>query len=107
MTLINFRDFPPGGFRYREVSLGNWENPDKFLGLDKATQNLQIVRAQNPASGLDPSYEACRSAIMEYTCKRLRYDPKFCGAPPSDFVEPHSSWLPKVGGRKGCAGCQR
>lgn len=104
-VLTNLREFPPHGYVYREPSL-NWEMPSEvaMIGLVEATNALQQVRLQNPASGLDPSFRACREAIMRYTCARLKYDPRWCGLPPSEEQKRSESVARK--GRK-CAGCSR
>lgn len=83
MTLTNHTEMPPAGYLYREESLG-WETPRDLAtqGMRAVAQALQRVRAQNPTSGLDPSYEACVRAISEYTCARLaetRQLTYFCG----------------------------
>lgn len=83
MKLINTTDFPRNGWTYREVSI-NWENPDPLNGngFSYAVGLIQQARANNPASGLDPSYEACAEALSEYTCRRLRNNPKWCTGDP-------------------------
>jgi hypothetical protein len=108
MTLLNLTNFPPGGWKYFEPSL-MWRNEDPLNGegLDAAVKMLQMVRAQNPASNLDPSYAACREAIIAYTCTRLKYDPRWCGLPPAE-VQRQESLLPKgVNARRRCASCGR
>lgn len=108
MTLLNLTNFPPGGWLYREVTIG-YSNPDPLNGegLDYAVKLLQQVRANNPASNLDPSYSACRDAIVAYTCHRLKYDPRWCGLPPAE-LQKVSSALPKgVTARRKCASCGR
>lgn len=102
-TLINTRDFPPGGYLYREPSL-NWEAPEPLQGLEHTARQLQMVRAQNPASNLDPSYEACLDAIKDYTAHRLNYDPKWCGVPPEPL---NSVGNPTQKTVRGCKGCGR
>lgn len=110
MTLLNLTNFPPGGWKYREPSL-NWTNPDPLngIGLDAAVKMLQTVRLQNIEAhpNLDPSYAACREAIIAYTCHRLNYDPRWCGLPPAE-VQRIASSLPKgVSSKKRCASCGR
>lgn len=103
-TLTNVRDFPPGGYIYREVSL-NWINPEPLQGLEHAAMLLQTVRLNNPASGLDPTYSACLEAVKLYTCTRLDYDPRFCGLPPEEMQA--IAGAPKSTPRRGCASCGR
>ena len=108
MTLLNLTNFPPGGWKYREVSL-SWVNPDPLHGegLEHAIKLLQSVRAQNPASNLNPSYGACRDAIILYTCTRLKYDPKWCGLPPAEIQRRDSSLPRGVNSKRKCASCGR
>lgn len=103
--LINLREFPPHGYLYREPSL-NWSMPREtaMLGLPDAARALQMVRAQNPSSGLDPGYEACVDAIKAYTCIRLNFDSRWCGLPPA---EEQRVQLVKAKKRRGCASCRR
>lgn len=107
MTLTNTTDFPPGGFKYREPSI-NWENPEPMQGLVHAVNLLMIARAQNPASGLNPSYEACLESIKAYTCERLKNNPdaleRFCSDIPDALRL--SSAVAKSQGRQ-CASCGR
>lgn len=106
ISLLNTDIFPPRGWTYREPSL-NWTNPDPLNGegIEHAIRLLQTVRAQNPASNLDPSYEACREAIVQFTCARLHYDPRWCGLPPLE-QQAISERAYAQAGRK-CAGCGR
>lgn len=109
MTLINLRDFPPGGYPYREPNL-NWEvRPSSDLalqGLEEVAKELSKTRARNPHAGLNPSLEACLEDIKKYTCARLMYDPRFCADPPPDFVGVRANWLPQIGS-KPCFSCGR
>lgn len=108
VTLINMTNFPPGGWKYREPSL-NWELPRDIamLGLDDAVQALQMVRAQNPAADLSPSYKDCLEAIKLYTCVRLKYDPRWCGLPPAEQQKVNEARTPKGVSFRKCAGCGR
>lgn len=105
VTLLNLTNFPPGGWRYREVAL-NWTNPDPLNGegFEHAVALIQMVRAQNPAANLDPSFNACAEALIRYTCARLHYDPRFCGLPPLE-QQILNAKNPQYG-RK-CASCGR
>lgn len=102
-TLIELNVFPPGGYPYFEPSI-NWRNPDPYQDIKTAARLLQRVRAQNPAAGLDPSYEACLDAVRVFTCARLHGNPKFCmevdGS--GNYVLPPGSIPIKA---KRCAGC--
>lgn len=108
MQLINSKDFPPGGWQYREPSL-NWSTTQEMAmaGLGAVAAALQMVRAQNPASGLNSSYKACLEAVKKYTCHRLNYDPRWCGLPPSEIQT--RSALRQAGQKsrkvQGCASC--
>jgi len=109
MTLLSVTKFPSGGWKYREPSL-NWTNPDPLNGegLDHAVKLLQSVRAQNPAANLDPSYAACRDAIVQFTCARLKYDPRWCGLPPAEVQRRDEAAMPRgVGRKRKCASCGR
>lgn len=99
MTLTNLNQFPPGGYRFFQPEI-NFHVPKDLamIGLYDVARALQIARAQNPASGLDPSFEACVEAIKLYTCVRINGDPKFCGPQPAE--------TPKTK-RAGCASCGR
>lgn len=99
-TLINTRDFPPGGYLYREPEL-NWVAPEPLQGLEHTARQLQMVRSQNLAAGLDPSYDACVDAIKDYTAHRLNYNPKWCGTPP-DPVDASGNPVKKTYGCKSC-----
>lgn len=105
ITLLDLNSFPPAGWTYREPSL-NWTNPDPLNGegLENAIRLLQMVRAQNPAANLDPSYTACRDAIIAYTCTRLRHDPRWCGPTPAEAQRIAAAY--PVSGRR-CASCGR
>jgi hypothetical protein len=105
ISLTNLTQFPPGGYRYREVAL-NWEMPQAIamLGLDDAVKALQMVRAQNPASGLSPLYADCLEAVQRYTCARLNNDPRWCGLPPAEAQKIDRSQA--VSGRR-CHSCGR
>lgn len=80
-TLFNYSKFPPGGYSYREPAL-NWEvKPGSELamsGIDRVAEALRMVRLQNPGSGLNPDFDACKEAIARYTCARINNDPAFC-----------------------------
>lgn len=104
MNLTDRTHFPPHGYLYREPGL--WECPRELamLGLYSVARALQIVRIQNPTSGLDPSYEACVEAIALYTCTRLNNDPKYCGDPNSPPAKAQARGHSKP--RK-CPGCGR
>lgn len=108
MKLVNTTHFPPGGWQYKEPSL-HWSTTSEIAmgGLDVATRALQMVRANNPESGLNPSYEACLEDIKNYTCLRLNYDPRWCGLPP-EVIQTQEA-LKQVGRRsrgiQGCASC--
>lgn len=108
IQLVNTADFPPGGYQFREPSL-NWSTTSEIAmgGLDSTVRALQMVRAQNPDSGLNPSYGACLEAVKEFTCKRLNDDPRWCGLPPEEIQTREA--LRQVGrksrGIKGCASC--
>lgn len=77
MILTELSKFPRGGYQYREPSI-NWVAPDPSIGLVEVTKQLMQARAQNPASGLNPSYQACYDAIRRFTCARLNNDPLWC-----------------------------
>lgn len=97
-TLTNLQDFPPGGYLYREPELDWSASPElALMGIDAVASALQMVRAQNPASGLNPSYAACLEAVKLYTCHRIDYDPRYCG--PRTIVPKEST------GRRRCASC--
>jgi hypothetical protein len=112
MTLLNQNDMPPHGYLYFEPAL-NWRAPKELAlqGLPFVAKALQLVRAQNPASGLDPGYEACVRAVGEYTCARLARWPKvlkqFCGGVAATEQERvQLEVAEKEAGRpRGCAGC--
>lgn len=106
MTLLNKTQFPPHGYLYREPAIP-WVCPSELalLGLDAVAKALQIVRAQNPAIGLDPSYDACLEAVALYTCTRLKFDPKYCGEPNGTSPPLGDSARPRT--KKKCAGCGR
>ena len=103
MTLIELNQMPPKGYPYFEPSI-NWRVPDPFQTIDVVARQLQMARVQNPASELNPSYEACLEAIKLYTCVRLKGHPKFCGPQVSSENQP---WPSSVGRMQGCAGCAR
>lgn len=104
ISLINLTKFPPGGYKYREPSI-NWVMPSEIalIGLDDAVRALQMARANNPSSGLDPSYSACLEAIKKYTCTRLNNDPRWCDLPPEELQKRSSIGM--IG--RPCAGCGR
>lgn len=108
MQLINSKDFPPGGWQYREPSL-NWSTTQEMAmaGLHAVASALQMVRSQNVASGLNPSYAACLEAVKAYTCHRIKYDPRWCGLPPEEIQT--RSALRQAGQKsrkvQGCASC--
>ena len=74
MTLRPDAPFPPGGYAMREPSIGFYLPPFSELpmqGLEFVALALSTARAQNPASGLDPSYAACLEAVKQYQCARF------------------------------------
>lgn len=101
MKLINTSNFPKSGWTYREPSI-NWTNPDPLNGegFDYAVRMIQQARANNPASGLDPSYEACAEALSEYTCRRLNNNPKWCTGDP-EVMKAQAAAIAS----RGCGGC--
>lgn len=106
VTLLNFNNFPPKGWVYREPSL-NWppKGFDFLRSFDVIVGEMQMVRAQNPASNLDPSPNACAKALVAYTCARLQYDPRWCGLPPLEQQAINARYPEH--GRRGCASCGR
>lgn len=107
-TLTNLREFPNGGFLYYEPSL-NWRVPTSLalIGLNEVVMALQIVREQNPASGLDSSFKACLEAVKLFTCARLNFDSRWCGeVDPETILSLQSSAVPSRRSR-GCATCGR
>lgn len=106
VTLLNLTNFPPGGWRYRELAL-NWVNPDPLNGegFEHAVALISIVRAQNPDSNLDPSPRACAKALIAFTCHRLNYDPRWCGLPPLEQQALNAKYPEH--GRRGCQSCGR
>lgn len=112
MRLTNTSDFPPHGFQYYEPSL-DWRAPHDLAlqGMPFVAKALQMVRAQNPASGLDPSYEACVTAISEFTCARLAQWPDklahFCGGEPVTEQEKAAAAAAQrvASAPRGCASC--
>ena len=97
MTLTNLTKFPKGGYRFKQPEL-DWEVPREtaLISLEDVVRAVQMIRAQNPSAGLDPSYEACLADVKSYTCKRLGYDPQFCGP---QVQQPSTR-------RAGCASCR-
>lgn len=77
MPLLNRNNWPPGGFSYFEPKL-NWWAPKDGLSFALKARQIQSVRIANPASGLDPSSEACEADLDAYTCARLGNDPAWC-----------------------------
>lgn len=112
MTLTNRREFPPRGYEYFEAAL-NWRAPSELAqqGLKAVAQALSIVRAQNPAAGLDPSLEACVRAVSEFTCARLAQWPKvqrhYCGGGAQTEQErlAEANLRHAVENPRRCAGC--
>lgn len=108
VQLINTKDFPPGGWQFRQAEL-NWSTTSEMAmaGLGAVAKALQMVRAQNPSSGLDASYSACLEAVKAYTCHRINYDTRWCGLPPSEIQT--RSALRQAGQKsrkvQGCASC--
>jgi len=80
MPLLDRRKSPPGGFPYREPSIG-WEGPKDGSVFDERVKQIRVARANNPTAGLDPSWDACAEALDLYTCTRLKNDPKWCLVP--------------------------
>lgn len=102
--------FPPRGFIFRQPEI-KWQVPQEtaMLGLRDAARALQMARAQNPESGLNPDYFACERAIRDYTCERLKSNPemlaKFCGDIPEELsLETKQR---KTRGARKCASCGR
>jgi hypothetical protein len=112
MQLINTTDYPPQGYQYYEPSI-DWRAPRELAlqGLPYVAKALQTVRAQNPAAGLDPSYEACVRAIGEYTCARLAPWPDklahYCGGEPVTEQERQAVAAAQrvASATRGCASC--
>lgn len=104
ITLTNTTEFPPGGYSYFEPSI-NFRVPNDIamLGLSDVARALQMARAQNPTSGLNPDYQACLQAVKAYTCARLNNDPRYCNSLTPITVD---NSKPRSGPRP-CAGCGR
>lgn len=100
MTLNPNTPFPPGGFYYREPSIG-WVTGNPMLPLVMVARELQQARMNNLASGLDTTLQACQQAIEEFTCKRIKGDPKYCSGSEVPKSEVKKT---KVTGK--CAGCR-
>lgn len=96
--LLNRNNWPPGGFAYFEPKL-NWRAPADGLSFFLKAQQIQAVRAANPASGLDPSLEACAEALDTFTCARLANDPAWCASTTAPVM------IAVVAARKSHAGC--
>ncbi len=77
MPLLNRNNSPPGGFPYREPSIG-WVSPNDGAIFTERVKQISAARANNFGAGLDPTYEACADALDKATCKRLNNDPKWC-----------------------------
>lgn len=77
MPLIDRNKVPPGGFQFYEPSL-KWRAPNPLLPIEFVAEQLQIVRVQNPFSGLNPTLNACLKAIDDAACERLGNDPAWC-----------------------------
>lgn len=99
MPLLDPNKFPPGGFPYFEPSI-NWRAPRDGQSLKTTAQRLQTVRSQNPFAGLDPSFEACLEAVENYTCARLKNNPRWC----TSTLE-QAARLKAARAITGCAGC--
>lgn len=110
LVLTNRKNVPPDGYIYYEASLG-WRMPKEvaLTGLREAALALQQARANNPGSGLDPSYDACVEAIGAYTCARLANKPRLLSKFCSGGVVAEEQ-LRRAAARRengGCAGCGR
>lgn len=107
MTYVGSQ-FPPKGFIFKQPEI-KWQVPREtaMIGLRHAARALQMARAQNPESGLNPSYESCEKAIRDYTCERIKSSPellaKFCGDIPEELSL--ETKLNKTRGAKKCASC--
>lgn len=108
-TLHNFKDFPPGGFYYREPAL-NWHvsagGELAMSGIDQVAEALRMVRLQNPSSGLDPDFDACKEAVARYTCARLNNDPRYC-TPTQQTLKQTVSSQKRARRCKSCGGGKR
>lgn len=108
LTLRVDAPFPPHGYLYREPAI-NWEAPRELAmqGLDFVASALSTARAQNPASGLDPSYAACVEAVKQFQCARFAGRPealeRFCGGPQPAPVARDASRAAQ-GGCRSCGG---
>lgn len=102
-TLKSDAIYPPGGFKYFEPSIG-WRADSELAlqGLSAVAGALAVVRAQNPASGLNPDYYACVDAVRAFTCARLKYDAKWCALPPEEAQRVGSPTATRK-----CASCGR
>jgi len=113
-TLTNLTEFPPWGYLYREPAL-NWSVPPDLAmqGLQAVADAVRMVRMQNPASGLDPSYSACVEAVKRYTCARLAQNPdalrRYCSSVETQALAPSQRDMsqPTRRSRVGCASCGR
>lgn len=80
MPLLNRYLMPHGGFPYAEHLPNSrvWRTANPFLPFDMIAEQIQEVRIKNPLAALNPTLEACRTDLDAYTCKRLKYHPKWC-----------------------------
>lgn len=105
MTLHNTSDFPHLGYTYNDPRLslvikGNTAL-QPFLTVARI---IQQARINNRAAGLDPSLEACATALADYTCHRLKNDPRWC-TQPADAVARTLAANVAAGAVGGCGGC--
>lgn len=79
MPLRDRNQMPPGGFPFKEPSL-KWPSKkwNPFRDFWTIVGEIQMVRVQNPASGLDPSRRTVAQALDDYTCGRLQNSPRWC-----------------------------
>lgn len=77
MALINRNQHPPGsGFTYFEPKT-NWKLAGG-LPFSDAVRQIITHRKANPSFNLSTTFEVVAEELDEFTCARLRHDPRYC-----------------------------
>ena len=108
MALLNRYLMPHGGFPYTELLPGNrkWKPANPFLPFDMIAEQIQAVRVANPLAGLNPAFDACKADLDLFTCKRLKYHPKWCSPEGSPAAQAAQAAAPSTRTAvRRCGGC--
>jgi hypothetical protein len=99
--LISRNDFPPLGWDFYQPET-TWRNPDPMIGgFDDNVKKIIKMRKNNLAFALATDYESVSWELDNFTCHRLKNNPKWVGG--GNFTPPPP--VQNVNRNKTCGAC--